>query len=67
MKLLIAVMLGLLVLFSSFSVVDTPIDHDRGSNSWTSGVLLSLGSGSSSSESGWIFLVAGCAAASLEF
>ena len=29
MKLLSAVMLGLLVMFSSFSVVDTPIDHDN--------------------------------------
>ena len=29
MKLLSAVMLGLLVLFSSFSVVDSPIDHEN--------------------------------------
>ena len=29
MKLLSAVMLGLLVIFSSFSVVDTPIDRDN--------------------------------------
>ena len=29
MKLLCAMMLGLLVPFSSFSVVDTPIDHDN--------------------------------------